>query len=419
MNSRYSLGIGISSNSVRVVLVRRGQLRWAREAKLSDVKVLEVALTELLSCAPLRHFLKPSAFVALGPDAAWVKVLPAFPRLHTRALMLQALKTNAPRFFPQEDPPRLIATVDVDENECVWGVSVREDVLDAVLEACRKTRIRVRGFAPTVTVLGETLRKENSAHSIVWPDGAITTVVAFMPNGSLSSVRLRRESATWDTHPDQTTGLIASVPGEFALADALGAALLGRNAKLSFQPAIRRAQNGSEPVISRLRIGIATCSVLVVVSLASSVVAPTYQRLRDESRLATISHQADEAATAAMALSKQGITLRAVDQFYVAGPSPTLILHRLSEAIPAGVAIISLRFDSAGGTLVLLGERVIRTLELVDSLPEISETQVATPLTRETLNGREVERLALRFAFRVTKDSVGRPERIVRQGMTQ
>jgi hypothetical protein len=62
--------------------------------------------------------------------------------------------------------------------------------------------------------------------------------------------------------------------------------------------------------------------------------------------------------------------------------------------------MVSLRFDSAGGSLLVIGDHVIRALETVDSLPQILAAQVASPVTRETLNGRELERLGLRFEFR-------------------
>ena len=76
----------------------------------------------------------------------------------------------------------------------------------------------------------------------------------------------------------------------------------------------------------------------------------------------------------------------------------TLLLEDLAHALPAGSALVTVRVDSAGGTLVALAPRAAALLERLEHVPFVSTPTFVGPVTREAAANAEVERVAIRFS---------------------
>jgi hypothetical protein len=83
----------------------------------------------------------------------------------------------------------------------------------------------------------------------------------------------------------------------------------------------------------------------------------------------------------------------------------TTLLAELTRALPDGAAMVALRIDSAGGSLVAVAPRAPAVLMPLERVPGIRAPEIVGPVTREVLGGREVERVTVRFAL----DSVPHP----------
>ena len=92
----------------------------------------------------------------------------------------------------------------------------------------------------------------------------------------------------------------------------------------------------------------------------------------------------------------------------------TLLLLDITRALPEKTALISLRVDSAGGSLVAVGPRGASVLAGIDHVPSLAKAEVLGPITREQMGAEELERVTVRFRLReraaLEKVSAGREQ---------
>jgi hypothetical protein len=77
--------------------------------------------------------------------------------------------------------------------------------------------------------------------------------------------------------------------------------------------------------------------------------------------------------------------------------SPTLLLADLTAALPTGSAVVAFRVDTASGSVVALAPRAAAVVQPLERLPGLVSPEIVGPVTRETVAGRELERVMVRF----------------------
>jgi hypothetical protein len=75
----------------------------------------------------------------------------------------------------------------------------------------------------------------------------------------------------------------------------------------------------------------------------------------------------------------------------------TLLVNDLARALPTGGALVTLRVDSVGGTLVALAPRAAILIERLEHVPGVTTPTFVGPVTREVAGASEVERVAIHF----------------------
>jgi hypothetical protein len=89
----------------------------------------------------------------------------------------------------------------------------------------------------------------------------------------------------------------------------------------------------------------------------------------------------------------------------------TNLLASLTEYAPEMTALLNIRIDSLGGSLTALSPHGAELFAAVSQIPEVAGTQISAPLIRETINGLEFERVALRFqvSWKLVRGNGGLP----------
>jgi hypothetical protein len=91
------------------------------------------------------------------------------------------------------------------------------------------------------------------------------------------------------------------------------------------------------------------------------------------------------------------LALDEVARFSEARRSPLALLAALTAALPAASAIVTLKVDSAGGTIVALAPRAALIVTQLEAVEAIVAPEITGPVSREIVAGRELERVTVRF----------------------
>jgi hypothetical protein len=78
----------------------------------------------------------------------------------------------------------------------------------------------------------------------------------------------------------------------------------------------------------------------------------------------------------------------------------TPLLSTLSVQLPESTAIVALRLDTLGGSLVALSPIGSELVSAVSTTPEVEALQLSAPITREVVGTTELQRTAMRFRFK-------------------
>jgi hypothetical protein len=383
------IGVAVAAEHVRAVGVRRGRPVWALEAPVDPEAGLGTTLRGLLAAAPRSRLRRPRVNVALGPSHSQVKQLRGLPPLTSTRELARLVQQGAARFFLRNGAPLLTTGVRVVQPGEVWAAAIDEPVVREVEDACRAQRLRLGAVAPVAVALPCVL----TGDEIVWRDGDLCLELR-LAGGALAGVR-RYRAAGPAVPPDVPAGADALAPlGEDAwrFADAYGAAMLSSGEALAFRPRADARVPGWR---------MAAASAVFLLSLLASQLLPLLAAQRTGARAAersaALAPQRRSALEAEIELARVTEALAEIAGFGAGRRSATLLLGDLARALPAGSAVLTLRVDTAGGSLVLLSPRAAAVLDSLERAPAIDALEIAGPVTRESLGGRELERLTLRF----------------------
>ena len=99
-------------------------------------------------------------------------------------------------------------------------------------------------------------------------------------------------------------------------------------------------------------------------------------------------------------MEQQQSALRQIRTFSTARRLLTPLLSSISLQLPESTAIVALRLDTLGGTLVALSPVGADLVAAVSTTPGIDAIQLSAPITREMAGPLELQRMALRFHYK-------------------
>jgi Tfp pilus assembly protein PilN len=276
-----------------------------------------------------------------------------------------------------------------------WSAAIEQPVITALEAGCRAHGLRLAAVLPTLAVIPHGLRGD----SLTWDDGEVRAHV-ILSGGRLTS--MRRTVADAAAPGSEREAVPLPVPGLAALgadgwrfADAYGAAVASVRDPLAYRPA-RSAS--AAPIRTRRLVA---AGIACVLALVSAIFAPTlmmqYTAAKATGALAALSRQRRAADGAESDLVHVSGALDEVVAFDRDRHSATMLINDLARALPTGGALVTLRVDSAGGTLVALAPRVATLIERLEHVPGLVTPTFVGPVTREVAAASEVERVAIHF----------------------
>jgi hypothetical protein len=392
------VGIGITNRFVRAVAVRDGNVLWAAESSV-DGRTIETAVSELLTARRLRRWPRPTITAAVGPARAQLRRLTGLPPVVESAALTRLVSESTSRFFLRNGVPLVTTGVrrDRDGDSEGWGAAIEQPVIAALEAACRAHRMRLAAVLPALAVIPHALNGD----SLTWDDGEVCAHVT-LSGGRLASVRRTVLDAAAPASQDDAMPL--AVPELAALgadgwrfADAYGAAVASVRDPLAYRPA-RAASTAPIPTRRLVAAGIA-CAI----ALASAILAPTlasrHVAAQSTRALTALARQRRAAEAAESDLVHVSRALDEVAAFDSDRHPATLLVNDLARALPTGGALVTLRVDSAGGTVVALAPRAAILIERLEHVPSLTTPTFVGPVTREVAAASEVERVAIRFSW--------------------
>jgi hypothetical protein len=198
-----------------------------------------------------------------------------------------------------------------------------------------------------------------------------------------------------DAVPLAVPGLAALGADGWRFADAYGAAVASVRDPLAYRPA--RAASAAPIRTWRLVAAGIACAL----ALASAILGPTLTARHAAAQatgvLAVLARQRLGAESAESDLVHVSRALDEVAAFDSDRHPATLLINDLAHSLPTGGALVSLRVDSAGGTLVALAPRAAILIERLEHVPGLTTPTFVGPVTREVAGSSEVERVAIHF----------------------
>jgi hypothetical protein len=386
---RRVIGLGVGCDSVRAILVSGGRIERHEERPITDASDLSTAVGELLTtlCGSRRSQIRVNA--AIGPSSVQVKQLRGLPGATAPAVLSEAVRSNAGRFFLAGSGPVVIPDVEPHADGW-WGAAYVESPLRAVFAAARSAGVKVTGCVPTALVLGAAF----TGQSVAWCDGD-TAILTGLQGREVVSVRRIRCVAATDAILDPA--LVALGPHAERFADAYGAAVLAR-------PVLQVRPHDAEAALRlRLRVRRSLWGA-VMLSAALLTFAPgltaTRARLRAESELAGLQTRAAAAARSGHSFARTLDDLGRVSSYDATRRSMTITMGQIASALPDSTAVVTIRIDTTGVDLVALSLPGAPILTDISRLPGVEGAQFVGALTRELVAGQEFQRTALRFRLR-------------------
>jgi hypothetical protein len=391
------IGLGVGADAVRAIIVRRGAIVWRLSVSIRDAGGVGNAISAILTQTPRSRFRRRAIVVAVGPSAAQVRKLTGLPAVKNSRLLAQAVNANLGRFFLRNGIPLRVSDVRSTPNG-TWAGAVELPVLTEIESACRAGRGHLLAVVPSMAVLGHALQPASSSRSLVWVDGDTCAQVDLDKNGLVLSRRVRHPLEAGAARPALATPLQQFGDDGWSFADAYAAAVVQRRGQLAIRP---QRDAKARARIARFRRAVCLAAVataglaaLVAPGLTASRAAASAAAQLDRQRL----RQRDVAA-ANYALVRSTDALTQVADFAAQRRTATTLLGSIAAALPDSTAIVSVRIDSVGGTIVALTPRGAALLPAMRQVAEIDSTQFGSPVSREIVDGRELERVALRFRF--------------------
>jgi hypothetical protein len=417
-----AVGVGISANKVSAVGVVGDAVRWAIDLERDEGESLSDTLIALLERAPLARWPRARVTVAIGPSAVQVKRLTSLPPLTDRAAVGAVVREGAGRFFLGNAVALVTSGVRLEEPGTAWAAAYDSHVVEEVERACHSMgrRITLRTIVPAAIALGhagESGQEGAQLARLSWRDGGIRTMLTF-DSGTLASIRRlpvhgdgggegKSERGSKGEGENESEGM--SLPAAlqplgaraFDFADAYGATRVARDEPLRAPLGGASSTSGLTPREARKRLVLASTAFAIAGILALALPGLVAARSAHQSRaqLASIEKALRRTERAERELVLVSDALGEVAGFDDTRRSATMLLADISHALPKGAALVAFHADTAGGTLVALGQRASLVTTALEKVNGVASPEIVGPVTRERAGTSDVERVTVRFRF--------------------
>ncbi|HET7188378.1 MAG TPA: hypothetical protein VFI52_09495, partial [Gemmatimonadaceae bacterium] len=333
------IGIGVSSESVRVVMLRRGRLAWHGERATSDSLPLGAALAELLADAPTVGWRRRSAVAAVGPSAMHLRRVGDLPPRASDRMLTAIVREDAGRYFVQTGAPPVITAARRRDGD-VWVGALDSVVVTAIAVACERHDIRLRAAAPSVGLAGS-LVESGALH---WPDGEVVGLAEFEVRELVAYRRVPRATVSVEEPamlpPVPVVDGTLSDPARFT--DAWLAAKAGMSHSLAYRPeSSHHAEADTRRVRRRLAFAALACAIGILSAMVMPIAGARYIEWHAGRTLATLQSDAQEAARSERALALASRELRALSAFDRSARLTTATLASLTTAIEPPTMLLS------------------------------------------------------------------------------
>jgi len=388
---RRRLGLGIGRDRVSAALLVGHAVKWAASRERDPGASLGEALRPLLAECPRRGLLPITVTAAFGPSISQLKCLTELPPIAAPRALTAMVQENVGRFFLRNGMPLVVSGALLETPGRVWVAAFDAPLAEEAAAACRDAGLNLRCIVPAAVALRRTTRDD----SIVCTDGDIQLNITFAAAAPASVRRIPFDGTTpRAARPiEDLAALQASMPHAL---DAAGAALTRRHDSI-----LVRVQAPTPPVATAraaLRRSAAVLALAVVAALVSPGIATSIAVHRDRARQAAISARAQLAERNAKELAAASTTLRALSDFGASRRSMTLLLAEVTRGLPDSTTLVAFQVDSTGlGSVVALAPHAAAVIDAVERLPSLSSPSILGPVTRESVGGRNVERVTVQF----------------------
>lgn len=390
---RSCLGVSVSDDAIRGVLVRAGRVTWHGVAEVvgearADERIA-TALDRLLSDVPRRRLGRFRVRVALGLTHSQVKRIDGLPSVRQAKLVNRVLKENPDAFFLRVGGRTLVTDVERRADGSAWAAALDGTLVDVVLDVLRRRHLLLDAILPFVAAVARVVPAGTWQFSDGGRDVVLTTI-----EGAL--VQACRGGRSEPPAIGALGALDAIGPDAPRFAAAYGSAIGPSRAPFSWIP---------ERNPSRVRlfdtIAVAVASALFVATIGAAVAARGVHATRVTTaafaELTAFRDAEIEAARVGADLRRTTTDLDRIRQFEMTRGRVTMLLGALSETLPDSTALTSLRVDTLEASFVALAPRAAEVLPALVGVPGAIGQRIVGSVTREIQSGARLERASFRF----------------------
>lgn len=402
MSTRIGLYIGM--DRLACVVLTRNRVVWHSARERSVDLPLSADLDDMLGELRPGRLARPALFATLGPALAQVKQLRGLPPVESPRVLKQLIEGSPSRFFLAAETTPIVATP-MKTGGGWWAAVADAAAVSAIATLCARRSWRAGGTSPLAMVLKEALAPEVEAESITWRDGDADIKAHYAKRQLISISRTRRVSdSALESHAELAPALMGLGNQAWQHAGAYAAARAGAAAPLQLHQ--RREDEANPRHVVRRGLTVAAVLVGLVVILAAPGTVAARVRAQNEHIMEGLKSSAAAVARDRYATQQVDGALRQVRAFAATRRLVTPLLSSLSTQLPESTAIINLRVDTLGGTVVTLSPLGTAIVAAVGNTPDVDGLQLSAPITREQVGPIELQRMAVRFRFKRTGQRV-------------
>jgi hypothetical protein len=383
-------------DAVRAVAIRDGNILWGIEAPVQG-RPIGAVVDELFAARRFRGWPRPTIIAVIGPARSQLRRLSGLPSVVDAVTLTRLISESAGRFFLRNGVPLVTTSVRRGDDGEGWCAAIEQPVIAALEAACRAHGLRLAAVLPTLSVIPHALQGD----SLTWHDGDVRAHLT-LSGGRLSSLRRTTADASAscssDAEPPHAIAALAALGADgWRFADAYGAAVASTRDPLAHQPA--RSASAAPMRAWRLAVAGAAFTVALASAVLAPIIAARHAAAQAAVVLAAVGRERRAADAVESNLAHVSAALEEAATFDHERRSATLLVGDLARALPVGGALVALRVDSAGGTLVALVPRAASLIERLERMPTLSTPTIIGPVTREVVANSEVERVSIRFGW--------------------
>lgn len=340
---------------------------------------------------PARTRQRTVVLVALDAPMMQLRALEGLPAGADDETIARAVRENARFWFLDGMPGGVLSEVGSASDGSRWGTALDPVLATTITAACRDAGFALCAFIHAALVMDAVL----GTTDVRYPPERARFEIRFGASGEIGTARRVRgdEERSAADHAEQV--VLPEGCADAADLAAGGAARLDRRVwahrLVHGVDRMRGGRAAGSPVLTRAVVALYILAALAypVVALGSGAMhARALERLAAGERTAAATHQR---------LAATSDTLIAVAARLQATPSTLSLLHQLAAALPEGVAITTVRLDTARGLVVVQGPRAGETADRLERRPGIIAPRLVGPVTSETVGGRTVDRATVEF----------------------